>query len=112
MRCVCSVCEAIDADTRALVLRSGVHVLFISILTDSHSPISQKLLCADKLSHLSFDGPSCDLITTLGAVEALLHLIAAAGTYADARHDLVVSGTDALLSLCRWWWGWWWGWWW
>ncbi len=29
-----SVCEAIDGETRSLVLRSGVHELFISIIKD------------------------------------------------------------------------------
>ena len=32
------MCEAIDSDTRALLMRSGVHALFVSMLSDPKVP--------------------------------------------------------------------------
>jgi hypothetical protein len=47
MQCICSVCDAVDAQTKALVLHSGVHQLFVSVLKDpevSTPPILSHLL--------------------------------------------------------------------
>jgi hypothetical protein len=41
------------------------------------------------------------VITGLGAVEALLRLVADASACADMREETVISGVKALTSLCR-----------
>ena len=40
-------------------------------------------------------------ITSLGAVEALLQLIAASSSSPETHDDVVIRSTDALLALCR-----------